>query len=227
MKALAVEFGGHKDPSDPAAKFLPHDLEARQRALDFWVSQARVGQSGASQSGHRGPGKWSAAELTLDVSPCRRQVGHYENVAVAVKEGFFRIKMDAIDRVMPLLDLGAHLDTVDAGPRDFCCLFNTLGYLYGVPAPQLLQSVQQVLRGGFTTGSVAFDGLLRKLKASLLAPEGQLVPLDVFRLMGELFRGAPLVCYQDAMVGLRVYVFRCLGDDAPVSFRECVLKIST
>jgi len=44
-----------------------------------------------------------------------------------------------------------------------------------VPAPQLLQSVQQVLRGGFTTGSVAFDGLLRKLKANLLAPEGQLV----------------------------------------------------
>ena len=223
MKALAVEFGGHKDPSDPAAKFLPHDLEARQRALDFWVSQATVGQSGASQSGHRGAGKWSAAELTLDVSPCRREVGHCENVAVALKEGFFRIRIDAIDRVMPLLDLGAHIDTVDAGPRDFCCLFKTLGYLYGVPAPQLLQSVQQVLRGGFTTGSVAFDGLLRKLKANLLAPEGQLVPLDVFRLMGELFRGAPLVCYQDAMEGLRVYVFRCLGDDAPVSFRECVL----
>ena len=223
MKALAVEFGGHKDPSDPAAKFLPHDLEARQRALDFWVSQATVGQSGASQSGHRGAGKWSAAELTLDVSPCRREVGHCENVAVALKEGFFRIRIDAIDRVMPLLDLGAHIDTVDAGPRDFCCLFKTLGYLYGVPAPQLLQSVQQVLRGGFTTGSVAFDGLLRKLKVNLLAPEGQLVPLDVFRLMGELFRGAPLVCYQDAMEGLRVYVFRCLGDDAPVSFRECVL----
>ena len=93
------------------------------------MSQARIGQSGASQSGHRGAGKWYTAELTLDVSPCRRQVGHCENVATAVKEGFFRIKVDAIDRVVPLLDLGAHLDTVDAGPIDFCCLFNTLGYL--------------------------------------------------------------------------------------------------
>ena len=71
--------------------------------------------------------------------------------------------------------------------------------------------MQQVLRGGFTTGSVAFDGLLRNLKANLLAPEGQLVPLDVFRLMGELFWGAPLVCYQDTMEGLRVYFFVVLG----------------
>ena len=101
MKALAVEFGGHKDPSAPAAKFLPHDLEARQRALDFLVSQARIGQSGASQSAHRGAGKWSVAELVLDVSPCRRRVEHCENVATAVKEGFFRIKVDAVDRVMP------------------------------------------------------------------------------------------------------------------------------
>ena len=41
--------------------------------------------------------------------------------------------------------------------------------------------------------------------------------------MGELFPGAPLVCYQDVIEGLRVYVFRCLGDDTPSSVRECVL----
>ena len=98
------------------------------------MSHARVGQSGAAQSGNCGAGKWSAAELTLDILPCQCWVEHCENVAIAVKEGFFWIKVDAVDRVMPLLDLGAHLNTVDAGPRDFCCLFNTLKYLYEVPA---------------------------------------------------------------------------------------------